>query len=94
MYQGEPQDIQILPEAVDTADATLEIGTQICVRDRFLGNWSSGFVVAGVLPGGYHIRRLSDGLTFPDLFPADDVRVERRREPDRGIAGSYLDRGF
>jgi hypothetical protein len=94
VYQGEPQDIRILPETVDPAGPTLEIGTQICVRDRFLGNWSSGFVVAGVLPGGYHIRRLSDGLTFPDLFPVDDVRMERRREPDRGIAGSYLDRGF
>ena len=94
MYQGEPQDIHILPETVDAAPPTLEIGTQICVRDRFLGNWSSGFVVAGALPGGYHIRRLSDGLAFPDLFGVDDVRVERRQEPDRGIAGSYLDRGF
>jgi hypothetical protein len=94
VYQGEPQDIGVRPETVDTAPPTLEIGTQICVRDRFLGNWGSGFVVAGVLPGGYHIRRLSDGLTFPDVFAVDDVRMERRQEPDRGIAGSYLDRSL
>jgi hypothetical protein len=26
------------------------------------------------------------------VFPFEDVRMERRREPLRGIAGSHLDR--
>ncbi|HXQ63100.1 MAG TPA: hypothetical protein VN796_12260 [Acidimicrobiales bacterium] len=71
----------------------LGVGTKVCVRDQFLGDWSSGFEVVEVLHDGYRIERLSDGLAFPDVFPADAVRLERRHDPDRGIAGSYLDRG-
>jgi hypothetical protein len=70
----------------------LEVGTTICVRNRFIGNWSSGFQVAEVLDDGYRIQRLSDGLTFPDLFAFDDVRIERRHHGERGITGSFLDR--
>jgi hypothetical protein len=70
----------------------LDAGTTICVRNRFIGNWSSGFLVAEVLDDGYRIQRLSDGLTFPDVFAFEDVRIERRHHVERGISGSYLDR--
>jgi hypothetical protein len=70
----------------------LERGVRVYVRDRYLGRWSGGFKVAEVLSDGYKIRRLSDGHAFPDVFPFDDVRLERRHEPLRGIAGSHLDR--
>lgn len=70
----------------------LDVGTEVCVRNRFLGDWTSGFTVAEVLSDGYRIGRLSDGHTFPDVFPFDEVRLERRQEPLRGITGSHLDR--
>jgi hypothetical protein len=72
--------------------STLDVGTKVYVRNRFLGDWSTGFEVAVVLSDGYHIRRLSDGQVFPDVFVFDDVRLERRQQPLRGIAGSHHDR--
>jgi hypothetical protein len=92
MYQSEPYVIGDEPEAVEGALPSLEVGTKICVRNRFLGDWSSGFEVDAVLHHGYRIRRCSDGMTFPDVFPVEDVRLERRQQPARGIGGSYLDR--
>ena len=71
---------------------TLEAGTPICVRNRFLGDWTSGFKVAEVLGDGYLIRRLSDGHVFPDVFAFDDVRLERRQHPLREVSGSCRDR--
>ncbi len=70
----------------------LGVGTNVCVQNRFLGDWSSGFAVVEVLHDGYRIQRLSDGLVFPDVFPVEEIRPERRQDPDRAIAGSYLDR--
>jgi len=76
----------------EDAPGALAVGTAICVRNRFIGNWSSGFQVAEVLEDGYRIRRLSDGLAFPDVFAFEDVRTERRHHRERGITGSFLDR--
>ena len=67
-------------------------GYKVCVRNRFLGEWTTGFKVAEVLGDGYRIRRLSDDHVFPDVFAFEDVRLERRKQPLRGITGSYLDR--
>ena len=72
--------------------ATLDVGTKVYVRNRFLGDWITGFKVAEVLGEGYRLRRLSDDHVFPDIFSFDDVRMERRQQPLRGITGSYLDR--
>jgi hypothetical protein len=72
--------------------STLDVGTKVYVRNRFLGDWSTGFEVAQVLLDGYRIRRLSDGQVFPDVFAFDDVRLERRQQPLRGIVGSHHDR--
>ncbi len=71
---------------------TLAVGTEVCVRNRFLGDWITGFKVAEVLGDGYRIRRLLDDCVFPDVFGFEDVRLERRQQPLRGITGSYLDR--
>lgn len=71
---------------------TLAVGTKVYVCNRFLGTWTSGFLVAEVLHHGYRLQRLSDGYAFPDVFAFDDVRVDRRHEPQRGITESHLDR--
>ncbi|HEY5023653.1 MAG TPA: hypothetical protein VII76_01640 [Acidimicrobiales bacterium] len=76
----------------DDPVSTLDVGTRVYVRNRFLGDWSTGFEVAEVLIDGYRIRRLSDGQVFPDVFTFDDVRMERRQQPLREIARSYRDR--
>jgi len=44
---------------------------------------SSGFEVIEVLREGYRIRRVADGMTFADVFPTDDVHLERRQSADR-----------
>ena len=70
----------------------LDVGSQICVRNRFLGDWVSGFQVAEVIDAGYRIQRISDGYAFPDVFPIDDVRLERRQSPTDQIAAPHRDR--
>jgi hypothetical protein len=69
-----------------------EVGTDVIVRNQYIGTSNSGFVVSGIVDDGYILRRLSDRHVLPDVFPFDDVRVEQRRDPLRGINGSYLDR--
>ena len=72
------------PATATESTAHFEVGTRIYVRTRYLGEWSGGFVVAEVLDDGYRIRRTSDGHDFSDVFPFDDVRLERRQDPLRG----------
>jgi len=92
VHQDKAQD----PETTSTESRApvpaLEVGTPICVRNRFIGDFTSGFEVAEVLSDGYRIRRLSDGHVFPDVFAFEDVRLERRQHPLREAGGSYLDR--
>ncbi|HZU74851.1 MAG TPA: hypothetical protein VE990_18985 [Acidimicrobiales bacterium] len=49
------------------------------VRNRFEGNWTSGYQVEEVVPQGggewFRLRRRSDGRVLPVLFPADQVRA-------------------
>jgi hypothetical protein len=90
--RGMPDRIHAVPEVPDLSVATLDLGAKVCVRNRFLGDWSTGFEVAEVFHHGYRIRRVSDGLSFPDVFPFEEVRLERRLHPDRGVLGSCLDR--
>jgi hypothetical protein len=85
VYEVERQDVAVLSQSDDSG---LEVGDDVVVRNRFLGTWTGGFRVAGVLPGGYRLQRFSDNLIFPDVFPFEDVRSERRH----GIRGSHLDR--
>ena len=92
MYQDKARDVHRTSPEDDAPVPRLEVGTKVCVRNRFLGDWTTGFAVAEVLRTGYRIRRLSDSYAFPDVFSLEDVRVERRRNPLRGIIGSHLDR--
>jgi hypothetical protein len=78
--------------AATTPAPLLDVGTKVFVCDRYLGNWCSGFEVAEVLPDGYQLRRLTDRRVFPDVFAFDDVRRERRTNPERATNGSPLDR--
>ena len=57
----------------------LEPGTRVDVRSRFDARWSHGFEVAEAVPGGYRIRRLSDGALLPTDFPTDEIRPERKK---------------
>lgn len=63
-------------------DATAELlapGVRVEVRNRLDGRWSRGFEVIGHTPGGYRLRRLSDGMELPLPFAPEDVRRERKR---------------
>ncbi len=71
---------------------TLDVGARVIVPIHYLDTWSSGFAIAGVVDDGSFLGRLSDRSILPDAFAFDDVRLERRRDPFRGIRGSYLDR--
>jgi len=92
VYQHDARDSQVLPVTSTDVVPTLDVGMRVCVRNRFLGDWTSGFKVAEVLRDGYRLRRLSDGHDFPDVFAFEDVRLERRQPPLREIGGSQLDR--
>jgi hypothetical protein len=58
---------------------TIDPGTRVDVRDRFLGTWVRGFEVAEAVDDGYHLLRLSDRSLLPGTFAFGDVRRERRR---------------
>jgi hypothetical protein len=90
--QDKAEDVHLAFDQDGNPVAPLDVGTKIYVRNRFLGDWITGFKVAEVLGDGYRIRRLSDDHVFPDVFSFDDVRLERRQHPLRGITGSHLDR--
>lgn len=92
MDQDKAQDVHKTFTQNSDPVLTLDVGTKVYVRNRFLGDWTTGFEVAEVLGHGYRIRRLSDGHAFPDVFAFDDVRLERRKQLLRGITWSYLDR--
>ena len=92
MHRDDACDSEVLPPTEGASLPALEVGTHVYVRDRYLGRWSGGFKVAEVLRDGYRIQRPSDGHAFPDVFPFEDVRLERRQQPLRGITGSHLDR--
>lgn len=70
----------------------LEVGTEVYVRNRFLGDWSCGFEVAEILSNGYRLQRVSDGQVFPDVFPFEDVCLERRQHPLRVMGKAPVDR--
>ena len=68
-------------DAAETTDGeTLEPGTRVEVRRRFDQSWSKGFEVAESSGDGYRVKRISDGSVLPVVFPADDVRRERRKK--------------
>ncbi len=53
----------------------MQVGQQVDVHTTYTGAWSSGFEVAEVVPGGYLLRRQSDGSLLPVVVDAIDVRA-------------------
>jgi hypothetical protein len=92
VHQNEVADVVTTSAENSKSESALTVGTKVSVRNRFLREWTSGFQVAAVLTDGYRIRRLADDHVFPDVFPFDDVRLERRRPPLREISGTRRDR--
>jgi hypothetical protein len=69
-----------VPEPQTDERALIEPGTRVEVRSRFDGSWARGFEVAAHVPGGYQVRRRSDGSLLPTAFAPEDVRVDRSRQ--------------
>jgi hypothetical protein len=61
------------------ADASLEPGTAVEVRNRFEQRWARGFEIVEMVDDGYRVRRLSDGSVLPVTIAAEDVRPEREK---------------
>ncbi len=53
---------------------SLASGQSVEVRTRFDGSWSEGFRIAYSTNDGYRVRRASDDMELPDVFPPDQVR--------------------
>ena len=71
VYEHDGWDSPVLSATSSAVVPTLDVGTKVCVRNRFLGDWTTGFRVAEVFRDGYRIRRLSDGHVFPDVFASN-----------------------
>lgn len=61
----------------------MKAGTKVEVRSQFDQSWAAGFVVEEAIRDGdtvtsYRVRRLSDGMVLPRLFPRNEVRRERK----------------
>jgi hypothetical protein len=88
MPETDPDTPIDLSEAASALERVLRPGARVEVRNRFDRAWTRGFEVAesaapadegGAIPS-YRVRRLSDGVVLNAVFPADEVRRERRRE--------------
>jgi hypothetical protein len=78
LQESAPLDVNEVDEGDERNEDQLRPGTKVEVKRRFDAKWSRGFEVLEQSSGLYRLRRLSDGTTLPVLFPADDVRPERR----------------
>ena len=54
----------------------MQRGDKVQVRVVYNDSWSSGFEIAGVIDGGYEVRRASDGRLLPAPTSAGDVRPD------------------
>jgi hypothetical protein len=60
-----------------TGNVAMRIGDQVEVRVAFNESWSTGFEVADTIPGGYQLRRRSDGRLLPGPTGPRDVRPDQ-----------------
>jgi chromosome partitioning protein len=51
------------------------VGSLVSVRDRYQGEWRSGFDVVDTSGPGFVVRRMSDNSIVPGTFTLDDIRV-------------------
>jgi hypothetical protein len=61
----------------------LTVGTPVEVRSRFTREWSRGFEIAAVLPGGCTLRRMSDNSLLPVEFAFDEFRAHDSQDGHR-----------
>ena len=61
--------------AFSVGPSSFPVGTSVDVKNRFIGTWSHGFEIAGLVEAGYMIRRLSDRSILPDVLAFDEVRA-------------------
>ena len=59
----------------------VNVGDKVELHSRFADTWSSGFEIAGLVPGGYSVRRICDGQLLPSPTAAGDVRPATPRRP-------------
>ena len=52
----------------------MRVGQLVEVHTKYNDTWSSGFEVAGVVPGGYRLMRTSDRSMLPNVTGETDVR--------------------
>lgn len=62
----------------------MERGSRVEVRSTYDNRFARGFEIVDVVgengeSPSYRVRRRSDGSVLPKLFPADDVRIDDRR---------------
>ena len=71
-----------MPTATALAARSLHlVGQTVEVVNRFDGSWCAGFTIAAVVAGGFRVRRLSDGVVLPVVFPIGTVRPLVAAEP-------------
>ena len=65
-------------EPDDSAEGVIPAGTEVEVRNRYQGEWCTGFEVVDSTADGYLVRRSADGRLMPERFPAQVIRDRRR----------------
>lgn len=54
----------------------MRAGDRVELHVRYNDSWSAGFEIVAAVPGGFQVRRRSDGSLLPAPTAADDIRAE------------------
>ncbi len=65
------------PHGAGTLTRRFRTGERVEVRRRFDQLWARGFQVIADDDSGYRIKRESDGVILPVMFPASELRTAR-----------------
>jgi CspA family cold shock protein len=73
---GVGDDDEVLPsKQSDQSGEDLPLASRVEVRTRYQrGHWAPGYVIAGVVESGYHVRRPGSLDVLPEVFVPPDVR--------------------
>lgn len=66
-----------ISDLTTTLDDALQPGSPCEVRRRYDDGFARGFEVAELVPGGYRVKRMSDGAVLPVTFSPADVQPSR-----------------
>jgi CspA family cold shock protein len=69
-------DDEVVPsKQPDESGESLPLASRVEVRTRYQrGQWAPGYVIAGVVDSGYHVRRTGAVDMLPQVFVPVDVR--------------------